>query len=251
MIIDAHAHVFSHLGKATGFDVQSNLMVEQAKSKRFWGRMPTNTLDKKYIPYPGEDVDFRVGKYGRYYWTKHGKECWMQRFPTMMVEIEWPPEHMMAFMDEIGVDKAVLHAGYIEFNYCRKYYAECVKRWPDRFIATVRIDYDIEKNDEYRKIELEKVKSSVLYEGMRGVFQGYPIGQKIDDDRLEPLWSELSSLKIPHIFLTGFQPKQEYLESLDQIETVLKKYPDLIGVIIHLGGNIDLLAILIILILRN
>ena len=33
-------------------------------------------------------------------------------------------------------------------------------------------------------------------------------------------------------------PKDEYLDSLERIVRVLKKFPDLIGIIGHLGGNI-------------
>ena len=239
MIIDAHAHVFPHHGGASGYkDVKTHLMDQQSLIEKVWGRLVSSTLDEKYKPYPGEDVNFRVGNYGRYYWAKHGKECWIQRFPAMMVEMEWPPEQMIAFMDAAGVDKAVLQSGYMEINYCREYFADCVKRWPDRFIGTVTIDYDIEKSEEYRHGELEKLRDSVHNDGMRGVFQGYPREQRIDDERFEPFWAEMSNLKIPHFFWTGFMPKDEYLDSLERIVRVLKKFPDLIGTIGHLGGNI-------------
>ena len=52
----------------------------------------------------------------------------------MMVEMEWLPEQMIAFMDAHGVDKAVLQAGYMEINYCRQYFADAMKRFPGRFM---------------------------------------------------------------------------------------------------------------------
>jgi len=239
MIIDVHGHVFPHHGSASGYkDVSTHLMIQQDFIEKVWGRMVSSTLDEKYKPYPGEDVNFRVGKYGRYYWTKHGKECWLQRFPAIMVEMEWPPEQMIAFMDIAGVAKVVLQSGYMEINYCREYFADCVKRWPDRFIGTVTIDYDIGKSEEYRQAELKKLRDSVHNDGMRGVFQGYPREQKVDDEKFEPLWAEMSNLKIPHFFWTGFMPKDQYLDSLERIVRVLKRFPDLIGIIGHLGGNI-------------
>jgi predicted TIM-barrel fold metal-dependent hydrolase len=73
---------------------------------------------------------------------------------------------------------------------------------------------------------------------MKGVFQGYPRGQKIDDDEFNPFWKTFARLGIAHIFWVGFQPKAEYLDSLNRIEKVLKKHPDVIGIIGHLGGNI-------------
>ena len=132
MIIDAHIHAFPHFGGASGYkDVKTHLMMHQNTIEKFWGRMVTNTIDRKFIPQPEEDVGFRVGNYGRFNWIKHEKECWLQRFPSIMVEMEWPPEHMIAHMDAIGVDKGVLQAGYMEINYCRKYFSECIKKWPD------------------------------------------------------------------------------------------------------------------------
>lgn len=239
MIIDVHAHAFPHHGGASGYkDVKDHLMVQQEFIEKFWGRMVTSTLDEKYKPYPEEEVDFRVGKYGRYYWTKNGQECWLQRFPAMMVEMEWPPEQMIAFMDNAGVDMAVLQSGYMEINYCRTYFADIVKRWPDRFIGTVTIDYDIDKGEEYRKGEIQKLRDSTLNDGMRGVFQGYPREQNPEDERFDPLWTEMSELRIPHFFWTGFMPKEPYLVSLERIVHTVKTFPDLIGIIGHLGGNI-------------
>lgn len=241
MIIDAHVHVFPNQAGTAGYkDVETHLMVLRRfmEDAKMWRRMSSNTIDEKYTPYTDEDINFRVGKFGRYYWTKHGKECWLQRFPAIMVEMEWSPEQMIACMDESGVDKAVLQAEYMEPNYGREYFAKCVKKWPDRFIGTINIDYDINKSEEYRQCELKKMRDSVLKDGMRGVYQGYPRQQKADDDKFDPLWAEMSNLKIPHIFWTGFTAKREYLGSLNSIITVLKKFPNLNVVITHLGGNI-------------
>jgi len=239
MIIDVHAHAFPHQGGTCGYeDTKTHVMMQQDFIAPLWGRLVSSTLDEKYIPCPGEDVNFKVGKYGRYYWNKYGKECWIQRYPTMMVEMEWTPEQMIAFMDTERVDKAVLQAVYMKANYCRKYLADCVKRWPNRFIGTVTIDYDIEKSEEHRQGELKKLRDSVHNDGMQGVFQGYPREQKADDERFEPFWAEMANLKIPHFFFIGFMPKQRYLESIEQIARVLKKFPDVNGIIGHLGGNI-------------
>ncbi len=240
MIIDVHVHAFPHQGGAVGYeDVKTHLMKQQRSVGTTWGRLVSSTFDERYKPHPGEDVDFRVGKYGRYYWTKHGKECWLQRCPTIMTEMEWPPERMIAFMDAQGVDKGVLQSGaYMEFGYNRRYFVDCIKRWPDRFIGTVTIDYDVEKSEEHRQGELEKLKDSVFSDDMRGVFQGYPREQGADDSRLRPFWTEMSKLRLPHFFHLGFMPKQEYLESIEQLTRMLKRFPDVAGIIGHLGGNI-------------
>jgi len=161
MIIDAHAHAFPDHGGASGYpDVQTNLRAQQSTMANFWGRMLTNTLERKYIPGPDEDVNFRVGKYGRYYWKKYGREIWLQRFPPIMVEAEWTPEQMVAFMDFAGVEKAVLQAGYMEPNYCRQYFAEALKKFPGRFIGTIVTEYDMTKSEKRRMAEVEKIRHS-------------------------------------------------------------------------------------------
>ena len=239
MIIDAHAHVFPHFGGASGYpDARAHLAIQQAKVQTWWGRMVSSTLDEQYLPLPGEGVDFKVGRYGRYRWTKKGEDCWLQRFPPIMDEMEWPAERMVAFMDSVGVDVAVLQAGYMEMNYCREYFFHSIQNWPGRFVGTVTVDYDMNKSDDYRKAELRKLRQSVLERNMRGVYQGYPKGQPIDDRGFDPFWRELSDLGIPHIFLTGFQPKGDYLDSLERIAIVLERFPDLKIVIGHLGGNV-------------
>jgi len=243
MFIDAHAHAFPNYNLAAGYDDPKRWMLrQQGEISRLWGRMVSSTLDKKYMPDPYEDVGFRLGKYGRYYWTKHGKECWFQRFPTVMVELEWPPENTVAFMDSIGVDKAILQAGYMKIDYCREYFVDCMKKFPGRFIGTVAIDYDIKKSEKHREGELDKLRYSVNHLDMRGVFQGFPREQRtiMDDDRFDPLWKEMGILEIPHIFVLGLssEPKRQYLESIDRLEKVLKKFPNLNIIIGHLGGNI-------------
>jgi len=51
--------------------------------------------------------------------------------------MEWTPEQMIAFMDEVGVDKGVIQSGYMEMNFERDYIAEVTAKWPDRFIGTI------------------------------------------------------------------------------------------------------------------
>jgi len=239
IIVDVHAHVFPSLKNNSGYnDIRLNSQINQNKIRGAWGRMKTNTLDESYIPEPGEDVNFTIDNYGKFHWTKHGKECWMKRFPAIMQNLEWSPELMIACMDEVGVDKAILQSGYMEMNFEYSYFKEITKKWPERLIGTITIDYDIEKDREYRQKQIDKLKRITTNAGIKGLYQAFPRGQKIDDKKFEPLWKELSNKKIPHFFYVGFQPKEKYLNSLEQIEKVLRRFPGLTGIINHLGGNI-------------
>jgi predicted TIM-barrel fold metal-dependent hydrolase len=115
-----------------------------------------------------------------------------------------------------------------------------MRKYPERFIGTIAIDYDIQKDQKYREVELVKLRDWIVNRGMKGVFQGFPRSQrdKMDDVLFDPYWQELCALRTPHIFITGFESKEGYLASLSALEKVVRKFPDLIAVIGHLGGNV-------------
>ena len=150
----------------------------------------------------------------------------MQRYHPVIGDAEWSADQMVALMDATGVDKVVLQAGYMEKNLCVEYYSDAMKRYPERFIGTVATDYDVEKSEEHREAELGWLRDCARKKGMKGIFQGYPRFNNVEDERLEPFWEEVSRLKIVHIFATGFRPKRDYIESLDQLERVLKRHPE-------------------------
>jgi len=239
MIIDAHAHAFPDMRGPSGYpNVKAHLAAQQASLGGFWGRMASSTVDERYKPLSGEEIDFRVGAFGKYYWNKNGAECWLQRFPPIMEFPEWKPEQMIAFMDHESVDMALLQTGYMEDNFCRSFYRDCISKWPDRFIPTVTVDYDVARPAEYRLAELKKIESSVDEMGTKGVFQSFPRSRRIDHEAMDPLWEMLGRLSLPHILITGFTNKADYLRSLVEIANVADRFPDVSIVLTHLGGNI-------------
>jgi hypothetical protein len=68
------------------------------------------------------------------------------RFPTIMAEMEWFPEQMIAFMVR-RVDKVVLQSGVYGINY--RDYLQIIEKG-GRPIYWDRVDYDIEKSEAYR-----------------------------------------------------------------------------------------------------
>ena len=240
MIIDHHVHLFpSQAGPAGYTDAATHAMQLQGMVRRFWGRMITSHTDPRYIPEPDEDVGFFVGQYGRWHWRKHGEDCWLQRMPVIGTEPEHTPEQMLAHMDFAGVDIAVIQGGYMEPNYEREvFYADCIKRWPDKFIGTVSIEYDLTKSAEYLQSEIRKLTHAVEDLGFRGLFSHVPKGQAVDDPRCDPLWKEVARLGIPVSMDTGFNPRDEYLGEIRRIENVCRRYPEMNVLDGHIGGNI-------------
>ena len=240
MIIDNHVHVFPNQAGPAGYpDAKTYHRRLQGFVDRVWRyRMNTSHTDPKYIPEPNEDVGFRVGKYGKWHWRKHGEDCWLQRGPVMIEEPEHSAEQVLAHMDSVCVDMAVLEGGYMEPNYEREVFAPpIIKKWPDRFIGTVSIQYDLSQSDEYLRGEIRKLTQAVEEVGFKGLFSHVPKGQPVDDQRCDPLWKEAARLGIPVCIDTGMNSKDAYFEEIRRIESVCRRFPELNVIDGHVGGN--------------
>ncbi|MEE9247919.1 MAG: amidohydrolase family protein [Dehalococcoidia bacterium] len=241
MIIDNHVHVFpDQAGPEVGPDPRHHVLLMQQSVRDYWGRMVTSHKDPKYIPGADEDVGFTVGQYGRFHWKKHGEDCWLQRGPVTMEVMEHTPEQMLAHMDFIGVDMGVIHADYLDVGTGREsYFLDCIRRWPDRFIGTASIDYDLTRDDEYLRSEIKKLTGAVTEDGFKAFFASEAmVEQPLDDPRCDPLWAEVVRLGVPAYINTGFNPRAKYLAQIQCIENILKRFPELVVIDSHVGGNI-------------
>ena len=239
-VIDHHVHVFPDQRGALGYDDPTlHERKMQAAIRSMWGRFAASHTDPKYIPEPDEDVGFTQGKYGIWRWRKHGEDCWIRRGPQSMTDPVHDPEQMLAHMDIVGVDMGVIQTNYMAPVWGREvYFADCIRRWPDRFIGTTVIDYDLRKSDKYLEKELETLTRAVEELGFRGLCENIPKGQPRDDPRCDVLWKACIRLKIPVFLETGFNAKAEYLREIREIENICRRFPELQVVDIHLGGQV-------------
>jgi predicted TIM-barrel fold metal-dependent hydrolase len=241
MIIDNHVHLFPDQAGTAGYeDLATHGKELQKKVGRLWrDRMVTSHTDLKYIPEPGEDVGFSVGKYGKWQWTKHGETCWMLRGPVALENMVHSPEQVLAQMDAVCVDMAVLEGGYMEPNYERtQFVPQIIKKWPDRFIGTVSIQYDLTQSDEYLQGEILKLTEAVEEHGFKGLFSALPKGQPVDDPRCDPLWKEAARLGVPVCIDTGLNSREDYMAEIRSIESVCRRFPELNVIDGHVGGNL-------------
>ena len=92
MIIDNHVHVFPDQAGPAGYKDEAAYRAELQKIVRpSWGRMYSSHEDPKYIAEAGEDVGFRVGRFNRFQWKKHGEDVWLQRGAVSMEKMEYTP----------------------------------------------------------------------------------------------------------------------------------------------------------------
>ena len=243
MIIDNHIHIFpNQAGPDTGPDPARHVAQLQKSVADFWGRMVSSHTDPKFIPEPDEDVDFTVGRHGRYYWQKHGEACWLQRGPAFMARMESTPEQIIAHMDAVGVDMAVIQADYdyVDFDTGREvYFLDAVKTRPDRFIGTAAVDFRLSRPDEFLQGQISNLTHAVEDYGFRALFLGgEAIPDPLDDPRCDPLWQDTVRLGVPAYVNTGFCSKAKYLEQLRGLKSVLARFPDLNVIDSHVGGNL-------------
>jgi len=230
MIVDIHAHAFPPLSESSGYDSpEAHLKYIQRLTSA-----STHMRFEGELPEPEEDVQFRVGKYGKVEWTKGDRECFLRYMPPTIVDMAWPPEHMLAHMDWVGVDKAVLYQGHI-YGRLNDYLADCIKKCPDRFVAVAQID----ESRASEESQLNELRCSIRTLGLKGLYFEVPRRPGIDDERFSPLWDEMLDLKVPLVLELGRPPTAEqYLEVVSRTTKVMKKFPDLKAIIAVMGSNI-------------
>lgn len=237
MIVDVHAHSFPPLAGACGYSsvaehmqfMQTHLAVRGPVVARQGGEFGAE-----------EDVDFRVGKYGRLEWTKDGRDCFTQWMPPTLQDMHAPPELMLAQMDYIGVDHAILYRGHV-YGELNDYLADCARRFPGRFTATAQI----READGGKQSELDELRRCVRDLGLRGLYyeiEHFRIARstaKVDDPQFNPLWEEVTALGIPLIWDISRQIEPaRHLENLMRTRRVIERFPKMVNILTHFGSYI-------------
>ena len=159
-----------------------------------------------------------------------------------MARMESTPEQIIAHMDAVGVDMAVIQADYdyVDFDTGREgYFLNAVKPRPDRFIGTAAVDYRLSRPDEFLQGQIANLTHAVEDYGFRALFLGgEAIPDPLDDPRCDPLWQETVRLGVPAYVNTGFCSKAQYVEQLRGLKAVLDRFPDLNVIDSHVGGNL-------------
>lgn len=124
MIIDAHAHVFPPLGTDSGDQTaEAQLQIiqhhVQFHSQGWRRRRDGLRADDSLLMPAGDgivdmpDVDFRIAGQGQLECTVDGEDYYLQWYPCWMQDMASSPELMIAYMDYLGVDMAVLEHNHI------------------------------------------------------------------------------------------------------------------------------------------
>ena len=233
MIIDTHMHIFPYLGGKSGWaSAEEHVAFWQAVIYGFArGKASHGGGVGGFQP----DINFKVGKMGRFEWTEEGQDYYFQFMPPSMQEQTAPPEFVLAQMDLAGVDMVVLHnaKAYGKLN---DFFGKAVERYPDKFIGLLEIDELCADQDG----ELARLRYAVKTLGLSGIYYEAdrfysPSGAGLFfDRRFDRFWREIGDLRIP-VYWSLLSPRLSadvYLQRMRDFGTWAEKFPHIPSVMV-------------------
>jgi predicted TIM-barrel fold metal-dependent hydrolase len=250
MIIDGHAYCFPPLGEANGFPTPADhlryLQREMADHHQpAWRLRDRAAGDSATLADPTDrsirglrEVRFRSGGHGRFVWTVNEEDYAKQYLPPYLSDLSHPPEMLVAQMDYVGIDRAVLHANPI-MGMLNDYLAECVRRYPDRLLALAEVrEWKIDSDPEACVAEVKRAYGLGLH-GLQFIVNSryrYSVTQPWDEGACRSFWDGVVALGRPIFFTLSAWPRPvvaDYLEQLRRWTGWLERYPQATAVLTH------------------
>ena len=127
-----------------------------------------------------------------------GEECYLQYLPPTLRNLSAPPELMVAQMDYVGVDRAVLQTGHL-YGRLNGYLSEAVRRFPERFWALAMIDeWKADSPSQLRTLEraIDRLGLHGLW-FQTSVLEQHGRAEMVDDPAFRPFWDSVRDMGIP------------------------------------------------------
>ncbi|HEY7030428.1 MAG TPA: amidohydrolase family protein [Thermomicrobiales bacterium] len=248
MIVDAHAHIFPFLGRTPGVGylryLQRGLSGNHQPVRR--------TADNAVVPHPiwatddpsqggYQEVNFRVGRFGRFEWTKDGVDYYKQYMPPSLVDNACTADYLVAEMDYAGVDRAVLQNDHY-YGSLNDLFADAVRRYPDRFLGTAHIDETTIGTD----VSLASLNRAAHGQGLRGIFydsrdswNGTTNGA-VDEPWFDRFWDEVERLRLVVYWAPNAPPGSGVPGYLRQLRRWLDRLQRNPGLTMVLAGGLPL-----------
>lgn len=248
MIIDCHAHIFPPLGTDSGDQTAAQQLQIIQHHTQFhlqgWRRRDDGSrADPALLRPAGDaiadmpDVNLRVGTYGQLECTVAGVDYYLQWYPPSFADMAGRPEMLIAYMDYLGVDMAVLQHDHI-YGSLNEYFSRQMPAFPGRFLPLAQIrEWEAD-----RVAQLERLEHAVTTLGLRGLyyevealaFAGWR--DHLDDAKFEPLWDVVRRLGIPVFWYlnTGkVDAYAGYMEQVRRLDRWARAHPDIPSVYTH------------------
>lgn len=247
-IIDCHAHIFPPAATAAGFPDAETHLLHQQRSMHVHGNQPyRRQADRSIVaerplwdpadPSPAgrRDVNFRVGTHGRYEWTVEGEHQFVQFLAPWMDRLEMPAETLLAYMDNAGVETAVLQNEHIYGNLAADFAAASTAH-PGRFVGLAQV----EEAFAYTDAELERLDEEISRFGMAGFYftttgmfrSGYrPMHS---DPVYDPYWQLVEKSGLPVFWVqSGNSPVGTYEDEMRHLARIVERFPAIRHLLVH------------------
>lgn len=248
MIVDSHGHVFPPMGGRSGHStsqehlryVQHTIMTHHQPVRR----VSDNAIVTKQTLFDVEntaldamyEVDFQGGDHGKLVWTSDGVGYSKQYLPPSMRDLESAPESLIAQMDYVGVDRAVLQNGHL-YGRLNEYIAEACLRHPDRFWGLAMVDeWRVDDAEQFHALDM-----AIHDLGLHALwFNTGSLGmhrrdETIDDPAFRMFWARVAEMGIPVFWnvTSGTPGPEAYLAELAAFGRWLERYPEIPCVLTH------------------
>lgn len=249
MIVDSHAHVFEKWSGACGLPsrhdhwryIQKNLTRPSAKVFRHRDGAPSTAqhlYEEGSTTWAGlrDDIDFRVGPYGRIEFTVDGEDHYVQYMPVAMAEIESTPELLITHMNAAGIQHCVLQAGFT-YGFMNDYNALAQSQFPSRFTGLFHVDEpraDQERWMAEARRCIERLGFKALYYQLEQ-FSRYGFDVWFDEPRFEPFWSMIDAAGLPVFFEVSAIPgydRDSYVGVARRLSGLVERWPNITWILV-------------------
>ena len=224
-VIDCHMHIFPFLGGDCGWK-STDAHMDYMQKFMYGAARPQEVAKPGY--WTSEfDINFQVGKYGRMEWTENAVDYYRQFMPPSLQEQTASPEFTLVQMEHAGVDMVVLQNCKL-YGKLNQYFAECVRKYPDRFVGTGELN-EFSADEES---EIDKLRYIVKNLGFTGLFYeatkfpeiGQPTG--FNDRKFDRFWREVSDLGVA--VLWNFSASKTYhMDQMRAFADWADRFPDI------------------------
>jgi len=249
MIVDGHAHAFPYLGGASGFpsaEYHARLLQRHFTTHPQGARRVSDNVlvteptlwDGKTPGFEGLlDVGFQVGSFGRFEWEKDGVQYYIQWLPPHLEGNEARPERMLAQMQYLGVDRALLQRGLM-YGIIDEYIAEIVRRYPDRLRGCLAV----EESQIEQASQIERLRHCVRDLGLTALyfdndrFWAGAQGAEFGAAPYVPFWEAVQELGIPVLWDIRFvqrRTRADYLGEVERLHRFARQFPRVHNVLTH------------------
>ncbi|MCC6174975.1 MAG: amidohydrolase [Chloroflexi bacterium] len=249
MIVDGHAHAFPYLGAASGYPsaefhtrlLQRHFTTHPQGARRVSDNQLVTEPTLWDGKTPGFDgllaVGFHVARFGRFEWEKDGVAYYIQWLPPHLEDNEARPERMLAQMQYLGVERAMLQRGRM-YGILDEYIADIVRQHPDRLRGCLAVDESrVGQQDQIGYLErcVRDLGLTALYfdndafwSGAQGVDFGAP--------PYVPFWETVQSLGVPVLWDIRFVQRRtqaDYLGEVARLHRFARQFPRIRNVLTH------------------